>query len=119
MRTQTRKLDRSGDGQAWFRLLASLCLLLIAVMSTAQVCHVHASSHARQGSQQQQRDVTPEDHCLLCVAMHSAVPADIQVTPEPVLTVRALESVAADAERIFRWRFELASRPPPASFLFA
>ena len=114
MRTQTGRHEGTGSRQAWYRLLATSCLLLIAVMSTVQVCHVHASQHARQGSQQH-GDPVPEDHCPLCVAMHSAVPADIQVAPEPLLTVRALESAAADAERIFRWRFELASRPPPAA----
>jgi len=116
MRIQARTQADGGGRAGGARLLALLCLLLVVVMSTVQVCHVHVSG-AGQGSQQ--RDVTPEDHCPLCVAMHSAMPADIQVAPEPMLTVRALESVAADAERIFRWRFEMASRPPPAAAAIA
>lgn len=107
----------TGARPAWLRLLALLCLLLIMVMSTVQVCHVHTFAGARQGSQQ--GDPGSEDHCPLCVAMHSALPTDIQVAPEPMLMVRALESVAADAERIFRWRFEMASRPPPVAAGFA
>lgn len=89
-------------------------LVLIVVMSTAQMCHVHTDA---QGSRQ--GDVTPGDHCPLCVAMHSALPANIHVAPELVISVQALDSVAADTERTFRWRFELASRPPPSSRLFA
>jgi len=45
--------------------------------------------------------------------MHSAMPTALQAAPEPVLQVQALGSVAAEAMRIFRWRFELACRPPP------
>ena len=105
------------------RLLAILCLLLVAVMSTVQVCHVHdAGAAVKQGTQRGSHgssDPATEDHCPLCVAMHSARPADIQVAPEPVIAVRALESVAADAERMFRWRFEMASRPPPPAGTFA
>lgn len=55
------------------------------------------------------------DHCPLCVAMHAAMPATLQVVPEPVLLIHVLDSTAADAERIFRWRFQLASRPPPVT----
>ena len=57
---------------------------------------------------------TPEDHCPLCVAMHSALPVALHVAPEPLLNIQTLDSIAMDAERIFRWRFEMASRPPPA-----
>jgi hypothetical protein len=46
--------------------------------------------------------------------MHSAMPVPLHVVPEPMVNIQALDSVAADAERIFRWRFEMASRPPPA-----
>ena len=109
-----------GNAQArsgWSRLLACVFLLLLAVMSTAQVCHTHADLVTKQGSRQ--GDTTPEDHCPLCVAMHTALPASIQVAPELLGSVRVLDSVAADAERMFRWRFAMASRPPPAGVHFA
>lgn len=96
------------------RMLAFVCLLLVVVMSTAQVCHVHGAVVAKQGrSSPGPNNSGPEDHCPLCVAMHSALPADIHVAPEPMVLVRALDSIAADVERKFRWRFEMASRPPP------
>ena len=86
-----------------------VCVLLVAVMSTVQVCHTHTLSTA---SSHQGTNTAP-DHCPLCVAMHSALPATLQAAPEPVLHMQALDSAAADAERLFRWRFQLASRPPP------
>ncbi len=100
----------------WLSLSVLLCVLLIAVMSTAQVCHSHDLLTPSAGQHQgpnQGTDTTP-DHCPLCVAMHSALPATLQTAPEPVLHMQALDSTAADAARLFRWRFQLASRPPPA-----
>ncbi len=103
--------DPSGR-PVWLRLLAALCLMLVVVLSTAQVCHTHTQTAVKQRSSQ--NDSSPEDHCPLCVAMHSALPTDIHVAPEVLTSVGTLDSVAADAERMFRWRFEMASRPPPA-----
>jgi hypothetical protein len=95
----------------WLRWMTVLCILLIAVMTTVQVCHTHDLTQQQTGSHQ---GVPTPDHCPLCVAMHSALPATLQTAPEPVLHMQALDSTAADAERLFRWRFQLASRPPPA-----
>lgn len=115
--TSRLKQLRPEGRPVWLRLLALLCLLVVVLMSTVQVCHLHTEGTARQGSRQ--GDPTPENHCPLCVAMHTAVPSGIHVAPEPLATVRALDSVAADAERMFRWRFEMASRPPPMAAAFA
>lgn len=123
MRTQHDRVGgmleglRAGSRPLWLRTLAVVCLVLVVLMSTVQVCHVHGEMTAKQGSRQ--GDPAPENHCPLCVAMHSALPAGIHVSPEPLAAVRALDSVAADAERMFRWRFEMASRPPPAVAAFA
>jgi hypothetical protein len=96
----------------WLRLIAIVCLFVVCVMSTAQVSHTHAEfSFLKQNSR---NSPAPDDHCPLCVAMHSAMPMALHTAPEPMLQIQALDSVAADAERIFRWRFEMASRPPPA-----
>jgi hypothetical protein len=97
----------------WLRLIAITCVLVVCVMSTVQACHTHAEfSFLKQNSHN--NGPAPDDHCPLCVAMHSTLPVPLHVAPEPILHFQALDSVAADAERIFRWRFELASRPPPA-----
>ena len=121
MRTQTQYETgsgileglRAGRRPLWLRTLGILCLVLVVVMSTIQVCHLHGEMTGKQGSRQ--GDPTSENHCPLCVAMQSALPAGIHVSPEPLATVKALDSVAADAERMLRWRFEMASQPPPVT----
>lgn len=97
----------------WLRLIAALCILMVVFMSAAQSCHTHAeASSLRPGSQQHQQPA-PEDHCPVCVAMHSALPAPLHLAPAPTLEVEPLSAVASDTLRTFRWRFELASRGPP------
>ena len=97
----------------WMRVLAVVCMVVVIVMSTGQVAHTHAEFSAlKQGPKHS--NPTPDDHCPLCVAMHSALMVPQQFAPEPTLSMQRLDSVAAEAERLFRWRFELASRPPPA-----
>ncbi|HEY0163660.1 MAG TPA: hypothetical protein VGB69_13350 [Edaphobacter sp.] len=97
----------------WLRMLALVCILAIAIMSTAQLVHTHADLSALKHGKQHQNSPT-DDHCPLCVAMHSALAAPQHFAPEPTISFQRLDSVAAEAERIFRWRFEMASRPPPA-----
>jgi hypothetical protein len=102
----------------WLRVIAIACVLLVCVMSTVQASHTHAEfSSLKQNSHN--NGPAPDDHCPLCAAMHSALPVSLHVTPEPMLHVQPLDSVAADVERIFRWRFEMASRPPPADWNLA
>jgi len=97
------------------RFIAVLCVLVVCLMSTAQMCHTHPEqSPLKQNSRQ---GALPDDHCPICTAMHSALPVALHVAPEPILKTHTLDTVAADAERIFRWRFEMASRPPPARSL--
>ena len=106
---QIGQLQSGPQRRMWLRVLAMVCLLLVCVASTVQVCHVHgelspASSDSRQ---------TVPDHCPLCVAMHSALPATAYTDPEPVLQVQALLPTTVSFERVQRWRYELFSRPPP------
>jgi hypothetical protein len=91
-----------------------LALLLVVGMSTAQVCHSHRATLPAESSQSgQHREVPAPDHCLLCVAMHSALPTSLQGVQEPVLQVREFASAASDAPSHVAWRFEMATRPPP------
>src|ERR1700733_10702628 len=106
---------QTGDSEqrpVWLRLLAMLCVLVVCMMSTVLAYHTHADFSALKQNSQHNSPAT-DDHCPLCVAMHSALPVSLHVTPEPMLQIQSLHSVAADARRIFRWRFEMASRPPP------
>ena len=96
----------------WLRVLAVVCVLVVTLMSTAQVSHAHSDFSA---SKQNPNHNSPStDHCPLCVAMHSALAVSQHFAPEPTLSIQRLDSVAAETARIFRWRFEMASRPPPA-----
>ena len=98
---------------AWIRVLALVCLVVVMIMSTAQVAHTHAEFSAlKQGPNH--KSPVPDDHCPLCVAMHSALAVPQQFIPEPMLSMQRLDSVGAEAARLFRWRFVLASRPPPS-----
>jgi hypothetical protein len=98
----------------WLRLIAILCVLVVCMMSMVLACHTHANFSALKQNSPHNSPAT-DDHCPLCVAMHSALPVSLHITPEPMLRIQALDSVATDAQRIFRWRFEMASRPPPAN----
>ena len=113
----------------WLRALTIFALLLVTVGSTVQVCHAHGELLSLSQADRLQAphpatapnpaqpshpgQTSPEDHCPLCVAMHSALPAGMHIAPEPLVQIECINSVAADAERVFRWRFELLSRPPP------
>lgn len=100
----------------WLQGMALVCVLVVCIMSTAQVAHTHAEFSAlKQGPHH--NGPAPDDHCPLCVAMHSALAAPQQFAPEPMLSIQRLDSVAAETARIFRWRFEMASRPPPSQSL--
>ena len=101
---------------AWLRVLALLCLMLLSVASTEQACHIHAEIAAKSSGSQDSRDSrqTVPDHCPLCVAMHSALPATAHTAPEPVLQIQAVLLQAVQTQRNQRWSYELFSRPPPA-----
>jgi hypothetical protein len=103
---------RSAQRPTWLRLIGMLCLLLICVASTAQVCHTHLETAST--SKDSHQNVPGPDHCPLCVAMHSALPATASAAPEPLLQVQAVLFHAVELQRLQRWSFDLFSRPPPA-----
>ena len=111
---QISQLGLRSERPFWLRLLAVLCLVVVTIMSTAQVSHAHAELSPLKQQGPKHNAPTPDDHCPLCVAMHSALAATQEYAPEPTLSMQRLDSVANEAERSFRWRFEMASRPPPA-----
>jgi hypothetical protein len=109
-------LQRGKNGQqpaVWLRTIAMLCILMVTFMSAAQACHTHTGDSSFKQSPHPNQPV-PEDHCLVCVAMHSALPATLHISPAPPLDLEALGPIASDTLRTFRWRFEMASRGPPA-----
>ena len=96
----------------WLRLLALFAVLLISGASTLQASHVHDED--LRGGQSSQHSVPGPEHCPLCMAMHSAMPAAQHHAPDLVF---ALQEVAVSRRRAYRprrWSYEMFSRPPPA-----
>jgi hypothetical protein len=108
------QLGRQEQQPIWLQVLALVCVLAVCAMSTAQVSHTHAEFSALKQQGSNHNGPAPDDHCPLCVAMHSTLAVPDHYAPEPMVSMLRLDSVAAEAVRIFRWRFEMASRPPPA-----
>ncbi len=130
MQTRFQRGQTQQQRPMWLRTLAMVCLLVLSVASTVQVCHVHAelpvahselsgasipgtTPDSNPGDSRDSRQTVP-DHCPLCVAMHSALPATANTAPEPVRQVQAVLRTTVEVQRVQRWHFELFSRPPPA-----
>jgi hypothetical protein len=110
---QSRKMNQTDQQRpTWLRMLAMMCLLLLCVVSTAQVCHVHSELSLTGQDSRDSRQSVP-DHCPLCVAMHSALPATAHTDAEPVLQVQTVLLKTVEIERVERRTYELFSRPPP------
>lgn len=82
--------------------IAAVCLILLAILSIAQVAHLHPNQ-------------TDADHCQLCIVMHTVAPSATAVVA--VIFVRLGASVfPAEPLLIIRQpQFRLFSRPPPVS----
>ena len=103
----------------WIRTLALLCVVLVGFISTVEAVHIHGEwlpknaacvkmpAAASQGQ--------GEEHCPLCVAMHSALPVTIQVAPEAVQEFAQPFAAHAPAAPQKLWSFATFSRPPPVA----
>jgi hypothetical protein len=96
----------------WLRLMALMCILLIGIASTAEVCHTHPG--AITSSKDSRQNVPSPDHCPLCVAMHTAMPTTTTAASEPVLEAQPLALKLVAEEWALQWSYDLFSRPPPA-----
>jgi len=113
MRTYFQR-EWSPERPTWLRFLAVVCILLVCVMSTVQVAHTHTETVPLKQIPGHNTPA-PDDHCPLCVAIHSSALPVSAHAPEPIIEVHTLDSIAAEAQRFFRWRFQLAIRPPPST----
>ena len=90
------------NGRNLLPLIAGLCLVLLAMLSVAQVAHLHAND-------------TDADHCQLCIAMHTLAPVAVAAA---VIVIVQLGTSAPEAEpvTVVRQRYSrLFIRPPPFS----
>ena len=107
--------NNRGQPATWLRLIAAVCILMVVFMSAAQACHTHAeASSLRQGTHQNQP--SPEDHCLVCVAMHTAIPAPAQaLRATTVDVVQYIVPSSAEDGHSTIYAFDLQTRPPPVA----
>jgi hypothetical protein len=89
-------------GAGFLPVVATVCLILLALLAVAQVAHLHSNP-------------TDADHCQLCIVMHTVAPA---VAAAAAIFLVRLGASAPEAEPIVaarRPQFRLFSRPPPVS----
>jgi uncharacterized membrane protein YqhA len=80
--------------------IAGVCLVLLAMLSVAQVAHLH-------------QNATDADHCPLCIVMHTAAPTAIAAVAIVLVQIGAL---APASEPVFvsrKSQIRLFIRPPP------
>jgi hypothetical protein len=100
-------------------MLAAACVLLVGMASSAQVTHIHGQwlpEHAQKAAAPADASQLPggEEHCPLCVAMHSALPVALQVAPAQMVVVVCRLASLVDRVPATQWHFAMFSRPPPA-----
>jgi hypothetical protein len=89
-------------GQRWWtRASILVCLLAFLCAATVQIAHVHPPA----GTQ---------DHCQICMAIHSALPADTTAAALAFnVTHHRVAPAIRDGHNLY-WSYSLANRPPPA-----
>lgn len=83
-------------------VVAVVCLALMALLSVAQVAHLHSNP-------------TDADHCPLCVVMHSAVPSALSAAIVVLVQVEFAAPVFQPRILARYWQPKLFTRPPPAA----
>ena len=119
-KTLANKLQRERIASAhpqWLRVVAMLCVALMGAIGTAQAVHIHGdwlpqnALHATVPVDASQGQ--GEEHCPLCVAMHSALPVTRVVVPVSLREVRLRLSPRALIAHQRLLSFAMFSRPPP------
>lgn len=93
---------KRGSARGLFPAVAVICLVLLALLTVAQVAHLHSNQ-------------TDADHCPLCIVMHTVIPAGVAAA---VVVLVQLGTSTPQAEPIFVARkrpSRLFIRPPPVS----
>jgi len=99
-------------------MLALACVLLVSVASSVQVVHIHGQwlpDSAAKAATPADASQLPggEEHCPLCIAMHSALPVSASVQPVRTVLVEFRLVQAVEHAPDAAWHFALFSRPPP------
>jgi hypothetical protein len=78
-----------------------VCLVLLALLTFAQVAHVHPTE-------------TAADHCPLCIVMHSAAPVAPVVAAVVLVHIERTLPVFETHTVTRYWHPQLFTRPPPS-----
>lgn len=101
------------------RWVAAVCLLLAGVVGTAQAAHIHGQLLLNQKFELHQPAADAgtlggEEHCPLCVAMHSAMPVAQLATYAASAHFVAKVPEQAVVRPDTLWHYARFGRPPPA-----
>jgi hypothetical protein len=99
-------------------MFALACVLLVGVASSVQAVHIHGQwlpESASKAAAPADASQLPggEEHCPLCIAMHSAMPVTPSVEPVRMGPVQFRRVQVVDHAPDAAWHFALFSRPPP------
>jgi len=78
-----------------------LCLALLALLTVAQITHMHPLS-------------SDADHCQLCIAMHTAAPVAVAAAVVVLVKVGAQAQPVAVRAVVRHRHPKLFTRPPPS-----
>lgn len=87
---------------AWRRWTAIACILLLSLAATIQVAHSHADTRAA-------------EHCQICFAIHSALPAEAVATQVVFTRTQEPPAELIHAVRPRIWISPFANGPPALS----
>ena len=103
-------------------MLAYACLLLVVAASSVQAIHIHGQwlpQNAQHAGTMPDGSQVPggEEHCPLCVVMHSALPvaAQLEVLQLVLVECKPVQAVNHAPETL--WHYAMFSRPPPVETL--
>lgn len=78
-----------------------VCLILLALLTVAQVAHLHASE-------------SDADHCPICIMMHSAAPVAVAAMAVVLVQVGIQAHPVEERRAVRYWHRTLYIRPPPS-----
>ena len=82
-------------------LVTVVCLVLLALLTVAQVAHTHALE-------------SDADHCPLCIVMHTAAPVAVVAAVVVLVQVGTPEPLFEPLAAVRHRHPKLFTRPPPA-----
>lgn len=102
------------------RWVALVALVMAGVMGTAEAAHIHGDffphkDHQIHATLDHGSQPGGQEHCPICVAMHSALPSALVLAPQFATAVSEAKLVEREVVAPqTHWHFALFSRPPPA-----